>query len=134
MDFITAPLIVFIVFAGIYGLFELFVRRRERLAIIEKMGDKLDASSLGGNRFSFLGGNRFSFGTLKVGCLLVGLGVGLLVGFFICNGFVAGYGSGDWHVDNIVALINGACVLIFGGIGLLTAFFLEKAYVKREGK
>ena len=36
MDFISVPLVVGIVCAGIYGLFELFVRRRERLAIIER--------------------------------------------------------------------------------------------------
>ena len=41
MDFISVPLVVGIVCAGIYGLFELFVRKRERLAIIEKIGDKL---------------------------------------------------------------------------------------------
>ena len=40
MDFISVPLVVGIVCAGIYGLFELFVRKRERLAIIEKIGDK----------------------------------------------------------------------------------------------
>ena len=37
MDFIVVPLTTGIVFAAIYGLFELFVRRKERLAIIEKM-------------------------------------------------------------------------------------------------
>ena len=31
MDFISVPLVVGIVCAGIYGLFELFVRKRERL-------------------------------------------------------------------------------------------------------
>ena len=30
MDFISVPLVVGIVCAGIYGLFELFVRKRER--------------------------------------------------------------------------------------------------------
>ena len=49
MDFISVPLVVGIVCAGIYGLFELFVRKRERLAIIEKIGDKLDASAFDGN-------------------------------------------------------------------------------------
>ena len=32
MDFIVVPLTTGIVFAAIYGLFELFVRRKERLA------------------------------------------------------------------------------------------------------
>ena len=48
MDFIMVPLTTGIVFAAIYGLFELFVRRKERLAIIEKIGEKLDASAFEG--------------------------------------------------------------------------------------
>ena len=40
MEFIKAPLIIGIVCAAIYGLFELFVRKKERLAIIEKIGDR----------------------------------------------------------------------------------------------
>ena len=45
LDFLMVPLVVGIICAGIYGLFELFVRRKERLAIIEKIGEKLDASA-----------------------------------------------------------------------------------------
>ena len=41
------PLIMGIICAGIYGLFELFVRRKERLAIIEKIGERLDGSAFG---------------------------------------------------------------------------------------
>ena len=37
MDFITAPLVVGFICLGIYALFELFVRRKERLLIIEKI-------------------------------------------------------------------------------------------------
>lgn len=45
MDFIMVPLIVGIVCAGIYRLFDLFVRKKERLTIIEKIGDQLDPSA-----------------------------------------------------------------------------------------
>lgn len=45
MNFIMIPLIIGIICAGIYGLFELFVRKKERLAIIEKIGDKLEPSA-----------------------------------------------------------------------------------------
>ena len=48
MDFITIPLVVGIICAGIYGLFELFVRKKERLAIIEKISNNLDASAFEG--------------------------------------------------------------------------------------
>jgi len=48
LDFIMVPTVMAIICAGIYGLFELFVRRNERMAIIEKIGDKLDASAFEG--------------------------------------------------------------------------------------
>ena len=84
MSFISVPLVVGIICAGIYGLFELFVRKKERLAIIEKIGDHLDASIFCGKLGlpSYMG-TRFSFSALKAGCLLAGIGLGLLVGFFI---------------------------------------------------
>lgn len=133
MDFITAPLVTFIVFAGVYGLFELFVRRRERMAIIEKISDKLDPTMINGKLdFSFIGGKKFSFGTLKIACLLLGVGLGLLVGFFICRSFIEGYGAGNCREYDLVSMVNGACVLIFGGIGLLVAFFAEMKYLKSK--
>ena len=83
MNFIMVPLIIGIICAGIYGLFELFVRKKERLAIIEKIGDKLDPSAfdakIGLPRLS----TNFSFSSLKAGCLLVGVGLGILFGFFL---------------------------------------------------
>ena len=44
MDFIMVPLIMGIITLGIYKLFELFACRRERMAIIEKLGDKISAA------------------------------------------------------------------------------------------
>ena len=84
LDFLMVPLVVGIICAGIYGLFELFVRRKERLAIIEKIGEKLDASSFEGKlRLPSYGVSLRSFGSLKGGCLLAGIGLGLLVGFLL---------------------------------------------------
>ena len=36
MDFITAPLVVGFICLGIYALFELFVRRKERLLLADE--------------------------------------------------------------------------------------------------
>ena len=47
LDFLMVPLVVGIICAGIYGLFELFVRRKERLAIIEKIGENRDKLTFG---------------------------------------------------------------------------------------
>ena len=46
MDFITIPLVVGTITLGIYKLFELFVCKKERIAMIEKLADKLMCTSL----------------------------------------------------------------------------------------
>lgn len=138
MDFISVPLVVGIVTLGIYKLFELFVRKKERLSIIEKIGEKFDASMIE-NKFSFPSKifKNFSFGSLKAGCLLMGVGLGLLVGFIICTSAIAGYNMGhdmDWGVRDTAGIVYGASVLIFGGLGLITAFLIEMKYSKKEEK
>ena len=115
MDFITAPLVVGFICLGIYALFELFVRRKERLLIIEKISERMDIADLG-KRLSLpsYGLPRFSFSSLKTGCLLMGIGLGILVGFF-CSAY-------------------GASVLLFGGLGLIVAFVIETNMKKKEDK
>lgn len=73
MDFIMAPLIVGIITLGIYKLFELFVCRKERLTMIEKIGSTIDASMVQ-DKFAFSEKNQPVFGTLKIACLLLGIG------------------------------------------------------------
>ena len=126
MDFISVPLVVGIVCAGIYGLFELFVRKRERLAIIEKIGDKLDASAFDGKLGLPHYMRNFSFSSLKAGCLLAGIGLGLLVGFIInmCMATNSYYDEG-WYRHEVAGTAYGASVLLFGGIGLIIAFVIE---------
>ena len=46
MDFIMVPTILAIITLGIYKLFELFVCKKERLTIIEKMGEKFTPDML----------------------------------------------------------------------------------------
>jgi len=131
MDFITIIAVVGIVTAGIYGLFELFARRKERLAIIEKIGDKLDASAFEGIPGYM---RNFSFSALKAGCLLAGIGLGLLVGFFISTGMLnGGYIPGDgWGKHEYVSVAYGASVLLFGGLALLLAFIIELKLGKKK--
>lgn len=131
MDFIVAPLITFIVFAAIYGIFELLVRRRERMAIIEKMGDKLDPAMMEGKfNFGFLSAGKQSFGALKIACLLIGVGLGCLLGFAINMACTPGYGVDHW--SDLSQMINGASILICGGLGLLIAFFMEMKYLRHK--
>ena len=129
MDFIMVPLIVGIVCAGIYGLFELFVRKKERLAIIEKIGDKLEPSAfdvkIGLPRLA----TNFSFSSLKTGCLLAGIGLGLLVGFIISVSLTDFDGRRE-----LISTVYGASVLLFGGIGLIIAFVIELKLSKDKNK
>lgn len=131
MDFIMVPIIVGIVCACIYGLFELFVRRKERLSIIEKIGDGLKPSvfesKIGLPRFPA----DFSFSSLKVGCLLSGIGLGLLVSFLITVSINANK-LDCWERWDLLSSVYGASVLLFGGIGLIIAFIIEMKLSKRE--
>jgi hypothetical protein len=135
MDFITIPVVVGIITLGIYSLFELIIRKKERLSIIEKIGNKLEPSSID-SKFPIklhLEG-RSSFNTLKIACLLLGVGLGLLVGYFICLNSLPGYnpGNGDYNMSQTTGVIFGASVLLFGGLGLLIAFIVELNYTKKK--
>lgn len=126
MDFITIPLIVGIICAGIYGLFELFVRKKERLAIIEKIGNNLDASAFEGKLGVPDYMSRITFSALKVGCLLAGIGFGLMVGFLINLSLSSNVNFQEgWFRHNLTEVAYSASVLLFGGIGLISAFVIE---------
>ncbi|MDR0796380.1 MAG: hypothetical protein LBE79_10100 [Tannerella sp.] len=135
MEFIFVPLVVWICVSGVYGLFELYARRKERLALIEKMGEKVDNSLLGGG-FNVLNLSFKSFSSLKIGCLLMGLGLGLLVGLLISailysNNFYSG--MDNWRIDRYSEVAYGASVLLFGGVGLLISFLVENKLNRKEG-
>lgn len=137
MDFITVPLVVGIVFCGVYKLFELFVCKNERLKIIDKLGDKFSSGNISG-KMELPSYNRsgFSFSTLKGGFLMLGIGLGLLIGFFICAVSSDSYLSGnmDWDLRQTLGIVYGACILLFGGLGLLSAFIIEMQLSKKNQK
>ena len=128
MDFITVPLTFGIVTYGIYKLFELFVCKKERLMIIEKMNfDSISAAPLN-NLFKDYGTTLpFSFSSLKVGCLLIGLGLGIIMGivlFALNAGAIKAYGEITSHnTYSVAAMIISAGILCMGGAGLLLALW-----------
>ena len=126
MEFITIPAIFGIVTWGFYKLFELFVCKKERLLIIEKMGEKFTPEMLG-NKINLSSVGNVSFSALKFGCLFVGLGLGLLVAFCIHYNF-ADFLNKGWDTRSVV---YGSCVLLFGGAGLLTSFLIELKISKK---
>ena len=134
MDFITIPLVVGIITLGIYKLFELIVRRKERLALIEKIGEKFDPSMVE-NKFTFPKFNLYgnTFGTLKFACLLLGIGLGLVIGYYLCP---APMYNQEGFITNreLTGVVFGGTVLFCGGLGLLTAFIVEMTYHNKEKK
>lgn len=133
MDFIMVPLTTGIVFFAIYAIFELIIRRKERLAIIDKIGDKVDPSFLEGKlRLPGYGTPSFSFSSLKIGCLLTGIGLGVLVGFgldIMLKVWSTSYpGINEYQIRGAA---YGSSVLLFGGIGLIIAFIIETKMKKK---
>ena len=134
MDFIMVPVVCGIFVLGFYKLFELFVCKKERLLIIEKMGEKFTPEMLG-NKINLSSVGNASFSALKFGCLFVGLGLGLLVAYLICRTTIDDYvvrnADWSWEVKQTISVIYGACVLLFGGVGLLASFLVELKISKK---
>ena len=128
LDFIMIPAVVGIITLGIYKLFELFVRKKERLIIIDKIGDKLTPDILNGKIDFSTYIPKFSSSALKFGCLFMGLGIGLLVAFAVHYNF-ADFVENAYYQKSA---IYGSCVLLFGGLGLLIAFIVELKVSKKR--
>ena len=127
VEAIMVPAVCSIFVVGFYKLFELFVCKKERLLIIEKMGEKFTPNMLE-HKLNFSSIGKFSSSALKFGCLFMGLGLGLLIGYLICTATLEGYAemeSFNRNMRETSSVVYGACILLFGGLGLLTAFLIE---------
>lgn len=102
--FITA-----IIFGFAYATIDLFVRRKERMALIEK---GVDAPS-------FNSKTSRSVLALKLGLLFIGVAVGLLIGSVLVETTTLNDESAYFSM-----------VFLFGGIGLVLSHFLEKKELK----
>lgn len=128
LDFLVAPIIVGTICATIYGLFELFARRKERLAFIEKIAEINNLGHIDGKiEFSF--GRKFSTWALKGGCLLLGIGFGIVFAFLISS-MLTSEPSGYQY--KVISSLYGGSVFLFGGLGLVLAFILEMKYFNKK--
>ena len=134
--------VTFIVFSFIYMVFELFARRSERKMLIEKIVE-ISKADVGRYLNEYLGNtgmaNIFrmrSHGSIRGALLMLGIGIGVMAGFFI-NYLLVGdaylTSNRHWDVCNeeVVVVVYIASVCIFGGLGMLIAYFIER---KENGK
>ena len=131
MGYIIAPFIVGIICATIYGLFELFARRRERIAVIEKLAEGKTFGQIEG-KFDFSFGRSYSYWGLRGGCLMLGMGIGLILGTIIVNNMVGFNDEVSCRLREIQEVIYGGSVLLCGGLGLLIAFLVEVLCLKKK--
>ena len=134
---LTPIFIVGFIVLGTYKLFELFARKKERMLMIEKFSflseNDEDKEARLKIKLPFFSGNDFDFGfwPLRIALLLIGIGAGCLVAFFIqiiyFNGSpIQSYRDWAHQFWDLIALVNFASITFFGGIGLLIAFLLEQ--------
>ena len=80
-------------------------------------------------------GNKFT--ALRIGWLLMGVGFGFFVGFFLNLMTASGHIDTlyDWRfLDHIGGIIYVSCVSFFGGIGLLISYYTERRAEDSEDK
>lgn len=135
MDWITVPLVCAIIFGCIYKVVELFVHKRERLMVINKLTEISNVDFKGINLYS--SGNKFT--GLRIGWLLLGIGFGFLFGFLINMMATYGQYANDfdnvWRYHNKVGgIVYVACICICGGIGLLMSYKAERKAEHPEEK
>jgi hypothetical protein len=132
MEFDAIFIVGFIVL-GIYKTFELFVRRNERIAVIEKLSlifEKNESpQSIDLPNITF-GKKEYGSWALRISLLLIGIGAGCLLSFIIqISAFgpevISNRSDDYYHYQNLISLINFACIALLGGLGLLSAYFIE---------
>lgn len=137
-------LVIGIITWGIYRLFELFVRRKERMLIIEKISERLNPDDVQRSfeypLYNLLnsGKKRQPFSTLKIALLLMGIGLGLVVSYLIQINTIdiMAVDYENWQLrrktEEIVFLLNASGITIFGGLGLLIAYLIESRKTSNE--
>ncbi len=105
MEEISAVLIVLIIFGFVYATIVLLVRRKERMALIDK---GIDAPSFETKPY-------FNVYALKVGLLFIGVAIGVLLGSTLVELTTLNEESAYFSM-----------VFLFGGLGLVISHYLEK--------
>ena len=104
-------------FAMIFGT--VYLKTKENLAMVEKgMNPK--------QRYN----RPAPFKSLKLGLLLLGAGLGLLIAFLIdFNMFRNNGGANYYHNNDGIPFLYFSLIAIGGGLGLITSYDIERKYL-----
>ena len=110
---------------GIYKFYELSTCRKERMAIIEKMSFSGDMT-LSPDVARWLSAPVQTFGALRIGLLLIGLGLGMCIAFIVnfCMSIPQQGGNGE--------ILYFALMMLFGGLGLAIGHIIEPKKTKKD--
>ena len=138
MEMIGIVCVVGIITYGVYRLFELYARRRERMAMIEKLSSGIDPQILS-NPLTIQKYRDISVGSwaIRIGLLLVGVGLGVVIATVVDLLAVppANTDSPLFHeFRNTISVLYPACAAVFGGLGLVIAYFIEQKNEKKAKK
>ena len=132
-------LVVGCIVLGVYKMFELFVRKSERMALIEKLPAVLNADEAGKvikfPEISFIKRDSGSW-ALRIALLFVGVGLGCLLAFFVqYSTFTWPIRSGDdWNARREMGVVlYFSFIAICGGLSLLVAYWIERRKIKGQG-
>lgn len=107
-DQLGAALILTVIFGFIFAIIYIGIRRKERMALLEKGVDA-----------SFFISKQTNTITLKLGMLFVGIAVGVILGEVL---YV------NSHMHESVSYFS--MIFLFGGLSLIINYFIERKGVK----
>lgn len=137
MNEIMAMVVVGIITYGIYKLFELFVRRKERMAMIEKLSAGIDPqifnNQLNPIKIPIVKEFINNSWAIRIGMLLMGVGLGVLIATIVDLSVLPPHDSRAYYdFRRTIDILYPACAAVFGGIGLVIAYFIEKKDAKKD--
>ena len=107
---LTPILVLLIIFGFIYGIVSLGIKRKERMALLEKGADPKTFYS-----------EPMRITTLKWGLFLIGIAIGIFLGNIL---------SATTVLDEEVAYFS--MIFLFGGLALVISHFMERSQAQKD--